>query len=102
MFSRLASSLALCCCLTSVAARSQSGMAHTAGGLELSSAALTLRVDALRSDVLRVRVYPSADLRKMPPGQFCQRSHSSHALSRQRLTGSAPLPARQGLARICV
>jgi alpha-glucosidase len=33
---------------------------HTPSGLELSNAQLTLRVDALRADVLRVRVYPVA------------------------------------------
>jgi alpha-glucosidase len=34
------------------------GAAHTASGLELSTSTLTLRVDALRPDVLRVRVFP--------------------------------------------
>jgi len=33
--------------------------AHTSTGLQLSNTTLTLRVDALRPDVLRVRVYPS-------------------------------------------
>ncbi len=33
-------------------------MVHHEGGIELSSAADTLRVDALRPDVLRVRLYP--------------------------------------------
>ncbi|MDE1163001.1 MAG: glycoside hydrolase family 31 protein [Acidobacteriaceae bacterium] len=33
--------------------------AHTATGLELSGAQLTLRVDALRPDVLRVRIFPN-------------------------------------------
>lgn len=33
--------------------------AHTSDGLELSGDSLTLRVDALRADVLRVRVYPN-------------------------------------------
>jgi alpha-glucosidase len=32
--------------------------AHTSSGLELSTPALTLRVDALRPDLLRVRVFP--------------------------------------------
>jgi len=32
--------------------------AHTASGIEFSDATLTLRVDALRPDVLRVRVFP--------------------------------------------
>lgn len=34
------------------------GMVHRADGVELSSATETLRVDALRADVLRVRLYP--------------------------------------------
>ena len=33
--------------------------AHTPNGVEVSTAALTLRVDALRPDVLRVRVFPA-------------------------------------------
>jgi alpha-glucosidase len=33
--------------------------AHTPNGLELSSGMLTIRVDALRADVLRVRVFPA-------------------------------------------
>jgi alpha-glucosidase len=33
--------------------------AHTSSGLQLSSSQLTLRVDALRPDVLRVRVFPN-------------------------------------------
>jgi alpha-glucosidase len=32
--------------------------AHTANGIELSNSQLTLRVDALRDDVLRVRIFP--------------------------------------------
>lgn len=32
--------------------------AHTSSGIELSDSTLTLRIDALRSDVLRVRIYP--------------------------------------------
>jgi alpha-glucosidase len=34
--------------------------AHTPTGIQLSDATLTLRVDALRPDVLRVRLYPSS------------------------------------------
>jgi alpha-glucosidase len=34
--------------------------AHTANGIELSGSTLTLRVDALRPDVLRVRVFPNS------------------------------------------
>src|ERR1700761_9064799 len=33
--------------------------AHTASGLELAGPQLTLRVDALRADVLRVRMWPN-------------------------------------------
>jgi alpha-glucosidase len=33
--------------------------AHTSSGLQLSDTTLTLRVDALRADVLRVRLYPN-------------------------------------------
>ena len=33
--------------------------AHTSSGLQLSDPTLTLRVDALRPDVLRVRIYPN-------------------------------------------
>ena len=35
------------------------GLQHTPYGVEASSAAYTLRVDALRPDVLRVRLYPA-------------------------------------------
>ncbi|MGI4826988.1 MAG: TIM-barrel domain-containing protein [Janthinobacterium lividum] len=47
------------CCLCSVAAFSQSSIVHTATGVELSSPSTTLRIDALRADVLRVRMYPA-------------------------------------------
>jgi alpha-glucosidase len=36
------------------------GLTHTAHGVSMDAAGETLRVDALRSDVLRVRLYPSA------------------------------------------
>ena len=55
---RVAFTFALCCCFSSRAAFCQSALKHTAEGLELSNAASTLRVDALRPDVLRVRLYP--------------------------------------------
>src|ERR1700753_1040676 len=35
------------------------GLTHTASGIELSDAASTLKIDAMRPDVLRVRVYPN-------------------------------------------
>jgi alpha-glucosidase len=34
--------------------------AHTASGIELSTTTLTLRVDALRPDVLRIRIFPNS------------------------------------------
>ena len=58
MTSRITYSFALCCCLSSHIASCQSALEHTANGLELSTTAATLRVDALRPDVLRVRLYP--------------------------------------------
>ena len=58
MTSRVAFSFALCCCLFSVVASCQSPLAHTASGLQYSTAATTLRIDALRPEVLRVRLYP--------------------------------------------
>src|ERR1700728_3057786 len=43
----------------SVAAQSPlPGLTHTSSGVELSTASLTLRIDALRPDVLRVRLVP--------------------------------------------
>ena len=36
----------------------QTGLSHSSSGIELSTASLTLRVEALRPDVLRVRVFP--------------------------------------------
>ena len=55
---RVTFSFALCCCLSSRVASCQSTLEHTTNGLELSTTATTLRVDALRPDVLRVRLYP--------------------------------------------
>ena len=57
MTSRSALFFALCS-ISPIAASCQSALAHTASGLEFSTAATTLRVDALRPDVLRVRLYP--------------------------------------------
>ena len=59
MISRLVPGCALLFNLFGVAAHGQAGLAHTAAGLELSSSSMTLRVDALRPDVLRVRLYPA-------------------------------------------
>jgi alpha-glucosidase len=39
----------------------QPAVTHTASGIEVSTSALTLRVDALRTDVLRVRIFPIDD-----------------------------------------
>ena len=58
MTSRITFSFVLCCCLSSHIASCQSALEHTANGLELSTTAATLRIDALRPDVLRVRLYP--------------------------------------------
>ncbi len=58
MTSRFTLSLAACCVLLSVSARSQTALARTPTGFEVSSAGTTLRVDALRPDVLRVRLFP--------------------------------------------
>jgi alpha-glucosidase len=41
-------------------------LAHTPTGLQLSSPTLTLRVDALRPDVLRVRIYPNTHPAQIP------------------------------------
>ncbi|MBB5063883.1 alpha-glucosidase [Granulicella mallensis] len=35
------------------------GLTHTASGIELSNAVSTLKIDAMRPDVLRVRIYPN-------------------------------------------
>ena len=39
-------------------AQSVAGLSHTPSGVELSDATLSLRIDALRPDVLRVRIFP--------------------------------------------
>jgi alpha-glucosidase len=66
---RLQTALAVCgFCLLSAVLCAQANpapaalppSAHTASGLLLSTEALTLQIDALRSDVLRVRIYPNA------------------------------------------
>ena len=44
--------------LTSVTAFAQAPLTHNPGGIQLSTATYTLRVDALRPDVLRVRMFP--------------------------------------------
>jgi alpha-glucosidase len=41
-----------------VASSPLAGLAHTTSGIELSTATITLRIDALRADVLRVRMFP--------------------------------------------
>ncbi len=64
MIPSLTPGLVLVCILSAVPGHSQSvtmpaGLTHTASGFELSSSSATLRVDALRPDVLRVRLYPA-------------------------------------------
>ena len=63
MLSRLTPGCALLSFVLTFSAQAQStpsptGVRHNASGVELSSATFTLRVDALRPDVLRVRLYP--------------------------------------------
>ena len=53
----LRSALALVCCSLALCVQAQT-LQHSPSGAELSSSAYTLRVDALRPDVLRVRLYP--------------------------------------------
>lgn len=53
----LKSALALVCCSLAVSVQAQT-LQHSPSGAELSSSAYTLRVDALRPDFLRVRLYP--------------------------------------------
>ena len=64
MISRLTPGFVLVCILSALPGHGQSsampaGLTHTPSGLELSSSSATLRVDALRPDVLRVRLYPA-------------------------------------------
>ncbi|MDE1156064.1 MAG: glycoside hydrolase family 31 protein [Acidobacteriaceae bacterium] len=56
---RLSTSCTLLGLLASSLALSAQGLTHTANGLEATGPQLTTRVDALREDVLRVRVYPT-------------------------------------------
>jgi alpha-glucosidase len=57
-------SMSLLCALPLVCVKAQApvappqAMVHTASGAEFSNAAMTIRVDALKPDVLRVRLYP--------------------------------------------
>ena len=62
---RNASLAALISCILPVALIAQNShdlpaSAHTPNGIELTSSTLTLRVDALRPDVLRVRLFPAS------------------------------------------
>jgi alpha-glucosidase len=49
-----------CALMSALAAQNLPASAHTANGIEFSSSTLTLRVDALRPDVLRVRIFPAS------------------------------------------
>lgn len=55
------------------------GLAHTASGLEASTATLTLRVDALRPDLLRVRMNPKGHLSEDASWAVLASSRTAHA-----------------------
>ena len=59
MTCRFLSLAAVCWSLASATSLCQTAFTHTASGVEFSSSARTLRIDALRPDVLRVRLYPA-------------------------------------------
>ena len=79
MISRLAPACALPLMLLVVTARGQAGLTHTANGLEISSTTSTLRVDALRPDVLRVRLYPAGHPAEDASWAVLPSAHTAHS-----------------------
>src|SRR6202034_3978795 len=86
----------------SVAAQSPlPGLNHTSSGVEFSTATLTLRVDALRPDVIRVRMFPKdrpaedASWAVLPDARTARVAVTSEAAgfstTALRITGSADL-----------
>ncbi|SNT42786.1 alpha-glucosidase [Granulicella rosea] len=76
---RIAPTLAVCGFFLTVSAFAQQALDHTATGVQASSGARTLRVDALRPDVLRVRLFPLGQPKEDASWAVLEAARTAHA-----------------------